>query len=383
MSNQDNMDRVRLGGSEGLGVSKCGMGADEHHRSRLAAPESREVVPMNRVALATTAFVLVLLSGCAPSVQAPATEPGETITTSRFIREDLRFPCGETTCAGWLYSPTAVGKPPVVVMAHGLTGIRQIALPEFAEAFAANGIAAFVFDYRYFGDSGGSPRNLADPLQQLDDWRAAIAHVRALDQVDADRLAVWGTSFSGGLVLKTAAEDPNIDAIVAQIPAVDTETEAPGFETDLGFVARIFLAIVLDNLKSIISDEAFEIPTFGAPGDFAMFRDAQTMKDLEPMRREDLPRRKVAGRSFTRFGDYDPRTAWDHIQVPTLIVASETDRLSPFAPIAEFAELQKQHVTLAVFEGNHFSVYQQPVLDWAKQRQAEFLLEVLADQYSP
>ena len=331
---------------------------------------------MERVVIATWVLSAFLLGGCTPDVQAPAAERGETVSTDTFEREDLRFACGDSTCAGWLYRPTGVQEPPIVVMAHGLTGVRAISLPEFAERFAESGLAVFVFDYRFFGDSGGSPRNLVNPLRQLEDWRAAIEHVRTLDRVDADRLAVWGTSFSGGLVLKAAADDPEIDAIVAQIPAVDVGAGAPGGGP--GFVARVLLAVALDGVKSMFSDEAFEIAAFGEPGDFAFFGDSQTMKDLEPMRRSDLPPRRIAGRSFLTFGDYDPKAAWDHIEVPTLIMASKTDRLSAFAPIAELADLKKQYVDLVTFEGNHFSIYQQPLLEWATRIQVDFLSEVLA-----
>ena len=62
-------------------------------------------------------------------------------------------------------------------------------LPDFAQRFAARGLAALVFDYRCFGSSDGEPRNLIDPRRHVEDWHAAIGHVRSLPQVDASRLA--------------------------------------------------------------------------------------------------------------------------------------------------------------------------------------------------
>lgn len=51
------------------------------------------------------------------------------------------------------------------------------------------GFAALVLDYRGFGDSGGTPRQVLDLVGQRADWRAAVAHARATPGVDADRIA--------------------------------------------------------------------------------------------------------------------------------------------------------------------------------------------------
>ena len=63
-------------------------------------------------------------------------------------------------------------------MAHGFGGTRAARLDAFAERFADAGLAALVFDYRHFGDSGGEPRQLLDIGKQHDDWRAALAFAR-------------------------------------------------------------------------------------------------------------------------------------------------------------------------------------------------------------
>jgi cephalosporin-C deacetylase-like acetyl esterase len=90
-------------------------------------------------------------------------------------------------------------------MAHGFGGQREMRLPAFAEHFAARGLAVPVFDYRCFGASDGMPRNWIDPRRHLADCHAAIEHARSLRDVDGSRLGLWGTSFSGGHVLATAA----------------------------------------------------------------------------------------------------------------------------------------------------------------------------------
>jgi fermentation-respiration switch protein FrsA (DUF1100 family) len=137
-------------------------------------------------------------------------------------RTDVTFTSGGVLCAAWLYRPTAADRPlPCVVMAHGFSATREEGLADYAERFAAAGMAVLAFDYRHFGDSEGEPRQLLDIRKQHDDYRAAIAHARALDVVDADRIALFGSSFSGGHVVCVAATDERVAAVVAQCPHAD------------------------------------------------------------------------------------------------------------------------------------------------------------------
>jgi len=137
-------------------------------------------------------------------------------------RADSDFTSGGTRCSGWLYLPeAATPRPPVVVMAHGFGAERTFRLPAFAERFVARGLAVFLFDYRGFGASDGAPRQWVSPRRHLEDWLAAVEHVKGLASVDPGRLALWGTSFGGGHVLVVAARTPGITAVVAQVPLLD------------------------------------------------------------------------------------------------------------------------------------------------------------------
>ena len=70
------------------------------------------------------------------------------------------------SCAGSLFLPEPQAgsdqRLPCVVLAHGFSGTMDRLVP-YAERFAADGIAALVFDYRGFGESGGQPRQVVDP----------------------------------------------------------------------------------------------------------------------------------------------------------------------------------------------------------------------------
>src|SRR4051795_2817325 len=120
-------------------------------------------------------------------------------------REDVTFDSGGLRCAAWVYRPEEGGERAAVVLGHGLGAVRARGLDGYGRRFAQAGFVAIAFDYRHFGDSEGEPRALIDIGRQLEDWAAAIAFARALEGVDATRVAVWGTSFGGGHAIATAA----------------------------------------------------------------------------------------------------------------------------------------------------------------------------------
>src|SRR5215212_2026387 len=126
------------------------------------------------------------------------------MTSGTRTRLDVAFSSAGDDCRAWLFMPDAE-LPPLVILGHGLGATREYGLEPYAERFADAGIAALVFTYRHFGDSGGQPRQLLDIERQLGDWAAALAHARSLDGIDHERIALWGTSFGGGHVIEAAA----------------------------------------------------------------------------------------------------------------------------------------------------------------------------------
>lgn len=65
------------------------------------------------------------------------------------MREEVSFDSKGLKCRGWLYLPDDVEDEttfPIVVMAHGLSGVKEQVLPDFAERFIDAGLAALVFD---------------------------------------------------------------------------------------------------------------------------------------------------------------------------------------------------------------------------------------------
>jgi pimeloyl-ACP methyl ester carboxylesterase len=288
-------------------------------------------------------------------------------------RLDLRFPCGDSECAGWLYLPAGSVRPPVVVMAHGFAGTRDVGLPFFAEHFAHDGIAAFVFDYRHFGASGGAPRQLVDPWRQLEDWKAAVAFVRKHDALDGGHIALWGTSLGGGLALITGANDGSVKAVVAQAPQIDSDAEGEATFPGYWWVTKLLFSAWGDLLGSAFGADASTIPAIAPGGGFGMIVDDAAFASFKTLVQPGtLYRNEVAARSIFTFDDYNPAVQAAAIKTPVLLIASRADRFAPFAASQAFAN-SHPNARLEEISGDHFDVYAAPQADRAAMLASAFL----------
>jgi pimeloyl-ACP methyl ester carboxylesterase len=89
----------------------------------------------------------------------------------------------------------------------------------YAEVLHDAGFAVLLYDHRNFGISDGEPRGEINPWIQARGYRDAIDFVSSLPEIDPSRVAIWGDSFSAGLVLVVGTCDDRVKAIVSQTTA--------------------------------------------------------------------------------------------------------------------------------------------------------------------
>ena len=143
------------------------------------------------------------------------------------MRQDVEFDAEGTTLRGWLYVPDeATGPVPTIVMCHGYSAVKELFLDAFAEVFCEAGLAALVYDNRNLGASDGEPRQEIDPWAQVRDYRHAITYARTREEVDGERIGVWGSSYSGAHVLVVGAIDRRVKCVVAQVPLISGHENA-------------------------------------------------------------------------------------------------------------------------------------------------------------
>jgi len=134
----------------------------------------------------------------------------------------VTFTSDGETLVGTLFRPEgATGPLPTVVAGGGWCYVKEIVLPHVARIVAEQQVQFLGFDYRGFGESSGERRQHIDPWEQISDYKNALTYVEGREDVDPDRLGVFGISYSGGHVLILAASDPRIKAAVSVVPVVE------------------------------------------------------------------------------------------------------------------------------------------------------------------
>ena len=234
----------------------------------------------------------------------------------------LTFQSGGETVVGDLYLPAADGPAGVVVAVGPLTSVKEQASGTYARAMAERGYAGFAFDYRYFGESEGQPRQFENPEANIEDIRSAATALLADDRLAGLPLFGLGVCFGAGPMVRSVREDSRFRAF-AGVAGVYTDNAKTKARMGGEYEARIERGRAAER-KWRETGEAETIPAVAPDGgDVAMpLREAYEFYGT--------PRGGVANyvngyavQSLAYSLPFDARGAADTISVPVLIVHSE------------------------------------------------------------
>jgi uncharacterized protein len=248
-------------------------------------------------------------------------------------RFDVEFQSEGTTCRGWFYRPDGTGPFPAVALAGGWCYVRELVMPYYAEAFAAAGIAALVFDYRNLGVSDGDLRQHLDPWAQVRDYRNALSFLERHDEVDADRLGVWGISYSGGHALILGATDPRVKCLVSQIPVIDGYENMRRVHGTIGY-RKLWQEILTDRaLRYDKPGERLYIPHATAEPalDLGTWPFPETYHTFKALQETEAPlyQNRSTVESVDLLLDYDVMPFTRRIyDTPSLMIVAEADDLT-------------------------------------------------------
>ncbi|MDA2895325.1 alpha/beta fold hydrolase [Mycolicibacterium sp. BiH015] len=292
---------------------------------------------------------------------------------------EISFISGEDDCSAWHFSASGENRP-AVVMAHGFGGTKDSGLEPFARRFAAAGFDVVAFDYRGFGASGGMPRQSLSVRRQIDDYHAAIAATQKLPGVDTNRIALWGASFSGGHVLRVAAERDDVGAVIALTPLTSGLAVSSRAAASRNIVTS--LRWTLTGVRSRIAVGRGRAPTL--------------MPLVSPVGESGAPALDGAYESYTALAGPTWRNEIDSsiglqvlgvrttaaakkLRCPLLVQIADFDQYVPAGAVAATAAHGRAQVHH--YPCNHFDVW--PGNDWFDKTatdQLTFLNRTLADQ---
>ena len=134
------------------------------------------------------------------------------------------------TLAADLYVPkNAAGKLPAIAVCGPFGAVKEQCSGLYAQTMAERGFLTIAFDPSFTGESGGTPRYMASPDINTEDFQAAVDFLSIQDNVDAEKIGIIGICGWGGFALNTAALDTRIKATVVSTMYDMTRVAANGY----------------------------------------------------------------------------------------------------------------------------------------------------------
>lgn len=300
-------------------------------------------------------------------------------------KRTVEFLSKGTKVRGDLILPSGSGPFPLLVMGGGWCYVKEIVMPHYAEAIVTAGCAVLMFDYRCFGASEGEPRQHIDPWAQIEDYKNAISFGETLDEIDPNRIGVWGISYAGGHVLIVGATDPRVKCIVSNIPVVD------GYEN----MRRVHGAARFDDLVEFLLKDRQERALHGGAGSRMAFSSLTPQEELSTwpfplihrvfhdIKAKEAPRHEhwSTAESTELLLNYTVFPFTKRIyNTPTLMVVAEGDNITLWdLEIEAFNSIPSPRKQLAVIPRvSHMSLYSQKThLQVAGAAAADFVQQYL------
>jgi pimeloyl-ACP methyl ester carboxylesterase len=188
-----------------------------------------------------------VLAGCLLALAMPAcsARPASPVRTIHFTTED------GVTLAGDLRGSGPVG----VVLAHMFPADRT-SWGEFASLLADEGYRALNFDFRGFGDSGGT-----QTIPEL--WRDVLAAAAELRARGARRVVVVGASMGGTAALLAASRAEFDGVVTLSAPSTFNDLSAPPEVVQAVDEPKLFIAALGDD-QAAATAQAFYTEASGA-----------------------------------------------------------------------------------------------------------------------
>ena len=279
----------------------------------------------------------------------------ERATKTRFA-----FQSEGETLLGNLFLPEREKPAGVVVAVGPLTSVKEQAAGTYAQAMAERGYAGLAFDYRYFGESAGQPRQFENPEANIEDIRNAATALLADDRLTDLPLFGLGVCFGAGPMVRAVAEDRRFRAF-AGIAGVFTDNAKTMARMGAAYQTTIDRGWAAER-QWRETGEAETIPAVAPDGgDVAMpLREAFEFYGTP---RGQVPNyvNGYAVQSLAHSLPFDARGAADVIEAPVLIVHSE-QALTPDLAHAFYSAVESPKRELWLESQGQIDFYDDPKL---------------------
>jgi fermentation-respiration switch protein FrsA (DUF1100 family) len=293
------------------------------------------------------------------------------------MRQDIEFDAQGTTLRGWLYTPDgASGPAPTVVMCHGFSAVKEMYTDAFAEAFCEAGLGVILYDNRNLGASDGEPRQEIDPWAQVRDFRDAITYARTRDEVDGDRIGIWGSSYSGAHAIVVGATDRRVKCVVSQVPLISGYQNARRL-VRADMIAPFQRMFEADREARFRGEPPQTVAAVAPEGEPCAMPTPDSYEWFTSTAESRAPawRNEVTLRSVEMFWEYEPGAYLPYVSpTPLLMVVAAGDHLTVSDVAIDAFERAREPKKLEILAGGHFEAYTNdfeaasaPARDWFVQ----------------
>lgn len=127
---------------------------------------------------------------------------------------------------------------PAIAISGPFGAVKEQSSGLYAQTLAEKGFVTLAFDPSFTGESGGSPRYVASPDINTEDFQAAVDFLSIQDDVDQDKIGIIGICGWGGMALNAAAIDTRIKATVTSTMYDMSRVNAKGYYDSIDEEAR-------------------------------------------------------------------------------------------------------------------------------------------------
>ena len=247
-------------------------------------------------------------------------------------------------------------KHPVVVVTGSWTTVKEQMAGLYARKLAEQGFAAFTFDFRNFGESGGEPRQLESARLKAEDIVAASAFVHTLPEVDSEHVGGLGVCASAGYMGHAIAQGAGLDSFATVAAWLhDNETVNVIYGGADQVAERIERSKKAEKTFKA-TGEVIYVPAFSSTADAAMVGEGGYYGNEE---RGAIKRwsNRFAEMAWEEWLTFDAVSAAPKVNVPTLFVHSEQSALPQ--GVRAFAKAMPGESRIEWIEGVHSDFYDQ------------------------
>ena len=259
--------------------------------------------------------------------------------------------------------------------------VKEMFVPDVAEAMQNAEITALIYDPRSLGESDGSPRNNIDPMMQASDYSDALTFLRTLPIVDPAAIAFWGQSFAGTIALCAAALDKRAACCVSICPLLNFELTPEKFP-------KVLAKSMQDRESRAAGNEPVFLPVLTPdgknPAGMGLGADKEEFDYMVNAKSRGAPRHenRTTLQSYYKIIMWQPHGIMKYMApTPVLMVVPECDMISPpeeqFALFETFPSPKCVHVAPGKGHLNVLSGEEFPALS---QLQAEFVVKAVKGQ---